>query len=341
MKRSLSISTAIFLTALVALFCCSALAARPTFAEPVGAFTDAKGPHEVEVVRYEWLDEKRGREVPVKVYFPKSGDGPFPVVIFSHGLGGSREGADYLGEHWASHGYVSVHVQHKGSDESIFQGDSDQRRAMRKAVKSLSNTINRPKDVSFAADRLEKLNAEDKTFQNKLDLNRLGVAGHSFGAFTALAIAGQSFLGPMGREVAFADPRFKAAVVMSAPLPKKQRDYADRGFKGVKIPGLHMTGTRDHSPVRETKLEDRRVPFDRINAANQYLITFKDGDHTVFAGPRAQGPQEKDPIFHSLIKISTMAFWDAYLKDDSDAKAWLSQGGFDQTLGTDGTFEKK
>src|SRR5450432_1692671 len=56
-------------------------------------------------VRLQWNDPSRNREVPVKIYFPTEGNGPFPVVIFSHGLGGTREGYEYLARQWAANGY--------------------------------------------------------------------------------------------------------------------------------------------------------------------------------------------------------------------------------------------
>jgi len=77
------------------------------------------GHYTVEVVRYDWHDAKRDRRLPVKIYFPKTGGGPFSVILFSHGLGGTREGYEYLSRYWASHGYVSVHLQHPGSDEAV------------------------------------------------------------------------------------------------------------------------------------------------------------------------------------------------------------------------------
>src|SRR5689334_10887401 len=65
-------------------------------------------------------DEKRKRELPVLVYLPAA-KSPAPVVLFSHGLGGSRAGPAYLGKHWASRGYVAVFLQHPGSDESVWK----------------------------------------------------------------------------------------------------------------------------------------------------------------------------------------------------------------------------
>src|SRR5437867_10421359 len=105
-------------------------------------------------------DAQRDRAVPSKIYYPKNGDGPFPVILFSHGLGGSREGYEYLGRHWASHGYVSVHLQHKGSDSAVWQGTASPLEALRKAVADPSNAVNRPRDVSFALDELAKLNRD-------------------------------------------------------------------------------------------------------------------------------------------------------------------------------------
>ncbi len=50
---------------------------------------------EVGTVKFDWRDARRDRLVPVKIYFPKEGTGPLPIIIFSHGLGGSRECYEY------------------------------------------------------------------------------------------------------------------------------------------------------------------------------------------------------------------------------------------------------
>jgi predicted dienelactone hydrolase len=211
---------------------------------------------DVEVFRYDWHDAKRDREVPVKIYFPKTSDGPFPVIIFSHGLGGTREGYEYLGQHWASHGYVSVHLQHPGSDDSVWRGAAaaDKMGAMRRAAADPRNAINRPQDVSFAIDQLAKLNRESSPFHQKLDLDRVGAAGHSFGAYTTLAVAGQSFLPGGGKGTSLADPRVKAAIPMSAPVSANRRRL-DEVYAKIKISCLHMTGTKDFSPIGDTKPE--------------------------------------------------------------------------------------
>src|SRR4051794_3085103 len=85
------------------------------------AYQPHANPVRVTSVTTEWTDAKRNRKVPAKIYFPASLPAASPVVIFSHGLGGSREDYAYLGQYWASCGYITVHLQHLGSDSTLWQ----------------------------------------------------------------------------------------------------------------------------------------------------------------------------------------------------------------------------
>ncbi len=67
------------------------------------------------------VDTSRKREIPVRYYLPRQ-SGQRPVVLFSHGLGGSRDNNGYIGKHLAGRGYVCVFMQHPGSDESVWRG---------------------------------------------------------------------------------------------------------------------------------------------------------------------------------------------------------------------------
>ncbi len=333
----------IFLIGLaVELFCAGALRADETNAAPV-RYKEMAGPFEVETVKYDWHDQKRNRDVPAKIYYPKTG-GPFPVIIFSHGLGGSRDGYEYLGRHWASHGYVSVHVQHLGSDSAVWRDApaGEKWQALERSAMNIQNAVERPKDVSFAIDQMKALNAEDGPFKGRVDLERVGVAGHSFGAFTTLAVAGETFptLDGSGERTAV-DPRVKAAIAMSSPVPALKARW-DKAFAKIRIPMFHMTGTKDDSPIGSSKAPDRRVPFDKISGADQYLVTFKDGDHMVFSGHLpGQSGGENDALFQSFVLMGATAFWDAYLKDDARAKVWLTTDGFAEVLKDNGKFERK
>ena len=117
-----------------------------THAEDQQAYAPPTPTMEVSVLKLDWHDSARDRHVPAKIYFPKEGAGPFPVVIFSHGLGGSREGYEYLGRHWAGCGYVSVHLQHIGSDDSVWKDlpAAERGKSLQKAASNLSNADPQP-----------------------------------------------------------------------------------------------------------------------------------------------------------------------------------------------------
>ena len=101
-----------------------------------------------------------------------------------------------------------------------------------------------------------------------------------------------------------------------------------------------MTGTEDSSPIGETRPEERRVPFDHIHGAEQYLLTFNGGDHMIFGGVSRTLSAEKEKQFKELICESSTAFWDAYLKGEATGKVWLAND-FKTALATNGTFEIK
>ena len=295
----------------------------------------------VKSVKFEWRDDARARAVPAKIYYPASGTGACPVIVFSHGLGGSRDGYAYLGECWASNGFVSVHLQHVGSDDSAWRGQTNAMESMRAAAANPKEILDRPRDVKFALDQLEALNrTAGSPLRGRLDLKRVGVAGHSFGAYTALAAAGRVFSLPGGREFDLHDARITACIALSAPArgtPAEKASYAK-----FAVPCLHMTGTEDTSPIGDTKAEQRRIPYDAIAAPAQYLVNFQGGDHMIFSGrPKAGERTASDAEYQKMIRTCTLAFWNAYLKNDAVALAWLQKDGLPQTLGAKAKLERK
>ncbi len=131
-------------------------------------------------------DQSRERTFYVDVYLPqKWRPGQTPVVIASHGLASRPEDYASFAEHLASYGYVVAMPQHPGSDylqaRALLEGFSRQ-------VFLLNEFIDRPKDMSFVIDELERRNQSE--FGGRLNLKSVGVAGHSFGGYAALALAG-------------------------------------------------------------------------------------------------------------------------------------------------------
>src|SRR5262249_40357363 len=149
-------------------------------------------------------------------------------------------------------GYVSVFLQHPGSDDSVWKDLPPGRRmaALQQAA-SPQNFLARVQDVKVVLDQLEKWNAEaTHELVGRLGVARTGMSGHSFGALTTQAVAGQS-LAVGGQR--FLDPRVKAAVIMSPGVPKAATP--EQAFGSVKLPWLLMTGTQDGSPIGGQTIE--------------------------------------------------------------------------------------
>jgi predicted dienelactone hydrolase len=280
-----------------------------------------------------WFDATRSRAIPVRIYYPKSDFERFPVIVFSTGLGRSREDCGYLGRHWAGCGYVSVFVQHPGSDES--QKGLRPRKDLQRAFYNPSNVRNRPLDISFVLDRLEQMAHDGSSIGNRLDITQIGAAGHDFGSQTVLALAGQVLPG----QGTFHDPRVKAVLAMSSPVPTGEP--LSEVYAGISLPCLHITGTADNSIVGTTQAYQRRLPFDHVSAADQFLITLNGADHLTCSGHNRRANASNDAMFQRLIAESSAAFWDAYLKQSDAAKSWLAGSGIKSHLGAAGSVEKK
>jgi predicted dienelactone hydrolase len=266
-------------------------------------------------------DAARNRDIPLRVYLPTN-TGPEQVVLFSHGLGGLRTGSVFLGEHWAARGYVAVFLQHPGSDDSVWKEASIGKRmqAMDQAA-SLDNFLLRVHDVPAVLNQLEIWNAA-KTNQlaGRLDLKRVGMSGHSFGAVTTEAVSGET-MPVVGQQ--FTDPRIRAAIAFSPSSPKT--GSAAKVFGSVKIPWMLMTGTKDVAPIGDQDMASRLVVYPALHGAPKYEVVLHNAEHSVFTDRLLSGDREpRNPNHHRVILALSTAFWDTYLRGDADALAWLN-----------------
>ena len=268
-------------------------------------------------------DLKRNRDIPVRVFFPANRT-PAPVVLFSHGLGGTRNGNRFLGEHWAARGYVVVFLQHPGSDDSVWRGKpSSQRMLGMNSAASPVNFLLRVQDVAAVLDQLEAWNSDPaNALAGRLD-KEVGMSGHSFGAITTQGVSGQAL--PVGGQQ-FTDPRIKAAIAFSPSTPR--RGSADEAFGAVKIPWLLMTGTKDLAPIGQADLKSRLGVYPALRGAPKYEVVLHNAEHSAFTDRALPGDREpRNPNHHRVILALSTAFWDAYLRGDADALAWLNGTG--------------
>ena len=106
---------------------------------------------------------------------------PYPLILFSHGNKGVNFQSYSLTEHLASHGFFVAAPNHPGN--TMFDNPSDEEMAL--------IALERPQDIAFAYEKImEAVYEPSDSFYLQVDSARVGIAGHSFGGYTAVVIAG-------------------------------------------------------------------------------------------------------------------------------------------------------
>lgn len=223
------------------------------------------GSEQVQTLKLSLNDEKRQRQIPLDVYFSSSASTNKPVIVFSHGRGSVKTDLRYLAEHLASHGYIVAALEHPGSNKTSFKAVNQNK----KQLVTPQEFLDRPRDVSFILDELEKLNQTGNSpLQGKLVTNNVMVVGHSFGGGTALALAGGELqienlkqrcqqnlsTANLGERVQCAgqilpektyqlrDARIKQAIALN---PTTSLMFGETGLTKVQIPTLILSSSAD------------------------------------------------------------------------------------------------
>ena len=316
-----------------------ALAAALPFAGR--AWADAPGPEagpfEIGAVdRMNLVDPDRGRTIATRAFFPAK-PGRYPLIVFSHGFGGSLNTFNNTGKVWASHGYVVLHPSHSDSmllpDPKVpameagvmrrflaARGTGPDRDLQGAFVKVLDNPFfidSRLRDVGFLLHALKdpKLGL-DPAVLSRADTARLGMSGHSFGGYTTLVCAG-SKLDPA--PPAAVPAGFSGFIGMSGQGPGRMA-LNDNSFKGIVKPYMATTGTRDFGAANETP-PWRLKPYDLCPPGRKYACVVQGFRHGDFDPP--PGEAELGARIATLRKYQ-LQFWDSVLKSDRAAETALA-----------------
>lgn len=275
----------------------------------------------------DWHDEARQRVVPAKLYLPAaaSAASPVPLVVVSHGLGGSREGYSYLGKYLAAHGIAALHLHHVGSDRSVWRGQVWSLLDRLRDAAQESEAVNRALDVRFGLDRLA-----GTEFAGALDLERIAIVGHSYGANTALLVAGaevQRMADGSAFTISLREPRVRAAVMLSAPPFHGETD-APSILKPITVPNLHVTTLEDdiRIPGYRSGAQERIAVYDAMGAGKS-LVVFKRGSHSVFTDRLNTSGADINPEVKAATRELVLDFLQQTLAADQgtasfDLSAW-------------------
>jgi len=312
---------------------CSSFCCVPCLAyDPAGVLFAVEETHTIEI-----KSSHEDRMIPLLISLPDK-QGPLSVILFSHGLGGSRNGYAYVRTHWTRRGYATIFLQHPGSDESLLQGvTSNQALRQLRGAATRENMNLRVDDVTDVLDAISVwMINEENTLYGRLDTNKIGMAGHSMGAKTSQLMIGQRRWLSSTNE----DKRIRAAVLMSPSSPSFQS--AASAFGAVTTPCLLLTGTRDSVPFRsDQSIESRRAVFPVLPAGNAYELVLHNARHSAFSEKPLPNDPPPNPKHHRAIKAITTGFWDAYLQDNFEAQTWLRNGGPKEILEPQDTWQTK
>jgi predicted dienelactone hydrolase len=235
-------------------------------------------------------DARRNKDLHVRVFYPVA-SGKYPVIVFSHGAGGSQNCCDSLTRHWATYGYVTLQPTH---DDSVVErrnaGDAELRfpEAVQQALKTPALWESRPQDISFLLDSLPELQTRVAGLSDKIDPHRIGVAGHSMGAYTAEAVGGALVDLPERVSTSLADARARAVLCLS-PQGPGQFGLSTNSFEKMAVPFMGITGSLDNLGPRATAAW-HKAPFERSPAGNKFELFIQGANHMSFITDESAAP---------------------------------------------------
>ena len=278
--------------------------------------------HRVAVSRVSWTSDYPRFQISAVVYYPSDPVELSPVVIYSHGLGGSPDRFAYLGNMWASRGIISIFIHHPETDESQWRGHLRAVSELESLYKRYWSARDRALAIRFVIDRLTEKGIESSSFAPIMDTSRIGVAGNDLGSLAAALVAGQL---PPDNGDSLADSRV-SAVAMLSPTVYCDAAHAPVVYGGISAPFLSIAGTKDDGIIGPTRAEQRRIPFDALFRQDRYHATLEKGDHLVYSGHLRVSKRESDRLYQDAIRSVTTLFWSAYLQTDPDALQILQMG---------------
>ncbi len=296
-------------------------------------------------------------EAKAEARVPRSG---FPVVIISHGLGGSRHSYSYLAQDLAATGMVVVTLEHSGSNgqqlDNLLKGQTD-------SIVPNTEFLRRPEDVSLAITALAQASRNGPELRGRLNMQQVGVIGQSFGGYTALALAGASFdqtgltqscpanqitfnpslllqcqvthLDSLGYNLT--DPRIKAIFIIN---PIGSVLFGRSGYGNISIPVMMVASAIDTiAPAFPEQIQ----PFTWLATPNRYLLLMERGTHFSGIGDGDMSGSDQSlaiprniigprpDLAQNYIKLFAQAFFKLTLSGDERFRPVL-QASFAQQL---------
>ncbi len=372
---------ALGVTALMLAAACASSSPKPKNV-PLSAYLPGGEPMAVGVIPAAVLhDAQRSKDLQIGVDYPAHG-GPYPVIIFSHEYGAPENAYVGLTSFWASHGYVVIRPRHADfgalhEDQkdpfasfetpipvSIFGKRKYEREQKAKpfqpdpaelwASQTKADWANRAADIRLVIDSIPQLVRDYPELEGRIDASKIGVGGHSYGAFTAMLVGGlRTFYG--GTPASYVDPRVKAIEAAAPQGSSAEGGLTADSFATLRVPALFVTGSRDYGSSIAEDPAWRRQAFELSPAGDKWFVGIAGVGPGAYTGQRSSdsGPyggyaSNEHPASLSspaqatttpppdvmrnvrqagtanLVRRVSLAFWDAYLKNETSGREFLS-----------------
>jgi len=263
---------------------------------------------------------------------PLRKEGPYPLILFSHGSGGIRFQSTFYCPHLASHGFVVISVDHDGNTLFDLLRDKEAQGA-----KGMGRSINdRPKDMKFMYDEMVKRNKDPKDrFFEMILPEQLGVTGHSFGGLTSVLIVRdfpqlkvsvpQAPHTTVARAVVNADDLAKVPFLVMASMDDKTLDYQDeqKSFYDLMITSTYLKSDRfffalkrgGHFTYSDICELDLSAAAAKLGFGSSISNILQDGCHKDKNIPTKEG--------HRLINRYATAMFNVYLRGSKGSLKYL------------------
>lgn len=262
-------------------------------------------------------DANSAYDLPLRVLVPQqSASDELPLIIFSHGNWSDADRYEPLLQFWVSHGYAVIaptHLDGRSMARGIFN-------SLRYGQLGLIRA--RVADVQRVLDALPEI---EQHSQASFDRERIAVAGHSFGAFTAQQFAG-AVASDEGEVVSVSDPRVRAVIALSPPGPMFDVIH-EQSWVDMQGPVLMTTGTWDSNPQFWPDWRMHLMSYETAQTGGQYSLVIDGADH--YLGNLICRPEREEAPQHDALRMVnavSLQFLAAYLNDDGKAMAYLKSG---------------
>ena len=293
------------------------------------------------------------------IVYPSSG-GPYPVIIFSHGSGGTPYVYRELTTHWAAAGFVVIAPTHADSRRLLSEQGLEGRELMLALLRSATDPQawqRRVGDITTIIDALPTLGSVDRRLAGLADPKRVGVGGHSYGAFTSMLVACAQPRAPSGAPVDLRDSRPIAFLLLSAQ-GAGQQGLEPTSWSTCNRPMMVVTGTEDRGQPLGNRApqgwQEKLEPFRLSPPGGKVGWVLEGAAHSSFLASdrREAGPlgpaAERDAVEPTLqarlfasLAAQTSLWWSAQLKSDEAARRAVNSGVAARESGVTALYEAR